>query len=64
MSVLDKLNESKLDDVQKQRVLNALAAVRENHVSFRTDDGKIDPDQKKTGSIHKVSLGGSLIRRV
>lgn len=46
-SVLDKFNQSNLSDAQKERVLNALAAVRENHVSARQADGSIDPDQEK-----------------
>lgn len=47
MSVLDKFNQSNLSDAQKERVLNALAAVRENHVSTRESDGSINPDQEK-----------------
>ncbi len=47
MSVLDKFNQSNLTDAQKERVLNALAAVRENHVSTRESDGSINPDQEK-----------------
>lgn len=47
MSVLDKFNQSNLSDAQKERVLNAMAAVRENHVGARSKDGKIDPDQEK-----------------
>lgn len=47
ISVWDKFNQSNLSDAQKERVLNALAAVRENHVSTRLKDGSIDPDQEK-----------------
>lgn len=47
MSVLDKFNQSNLSDAQKERVLNALAAVRENHVSTRETNGSINPDQEK-----------------
>lgn len=47
ISVWDKFNDSNLSDAQKERVLNALAAVRENHVSTRQRDGSIDPDQEK-----------------
>jgi hypothetical protein len=47
VSVLDKFNQSNLTAAQKERVLNALAAVRENHVSTRQADGSIDPDQEK-----------------
>lgn len=47
MSVLDKFNQANLSDAQRERILDALAAVRENHVSTRASDGSIDPDQEK-----------------
>ncbi|HEY9713118.1 MAG TPA: hypothetical protein V6C72_06590, partial [Chroococcales cyanobacterium] len=46
MSVLEKLQRSNLSDAQKERILSAMSAVRENHVSF-IEDGKLNPDQEK-----------------
>ncbi|HEY9786735.1 MAG TPA: FHA domain-containing protein, partial [Candidatus Obscuribacterales bacterium] len=45
-SVLDRLNASNLSEEQKNRVLDALAEVREHYVSYRPPGGRLDFDQE------------------
>ena len=56
MSAMDKLNESDLSASQKEQILNALAAFRENYTTSRDSNG-MDQNQEKNWIHTQGELG-------